>query len=155
MRKPVLVAACLLGYSVASADPVAGAADSGDTVVETGKIIVTVEAFDGRGTIRAMLYNPTSRYPTRPMRTEIRRVRQLRARFEFDNLPLGDYGVIAFQQMTNNTRPFDFHAITPYRPVAFSNDARMEAAARGAPPFDDIKFSLAEPELEITLVLFQ
>ena len=155
MRNCVLLAVCLLGTSMASADPAGGDADSGEAMVQTGKIIVNVEAFDGRGTIRAGLYNPESRYPTRPMRTEIRRVRQRRARFEFDNLPYGDYGVIAFQQVTSNTLPFDFHAITPFRPVAFSNNARRVASERGAPPFDDIKFSLAEPELEITLVLFQ
>ena len=154
MRNSLLAAACLLLLGVSLAEPDAETAADEGNVVETGKIIVNVEGFQSNdGTARVLLFDSANRYPTRPLRREMRPIRQRRARFEIDNVPFGVYGVAVYRELMGDARPFDFHMNTPYRPVAFSNNARIGRGERGPPSFDAISFSLNQAELEMSLEL--
>ncbi len=156
MRKSVLAAICLLHSSIGLAGTGAEDTDHESVVTETGKLVVNIEGFESnRGTARLLLYNSKKGYLKNPIRSRIGPIRQRRARFELDELPLGVYAVVVYQEQERDARPFDFHVSTPYRPVAFSNNARIEHGERGPPSFDNVKFSLDETELEMTLVLFK
>jgi len=156
MRKSALAAICFLYSSIGLGG--AGAEDTlpESLVPETGTIVVNVEGFESnRGTARLLLYSSAKGYLKNPARAEMRPIRQRKARFELDELPLGVYAVVVYQEQERDARPFDMFANTPYRPVAFSNNARIERGQRGPPSFNDVKFSLEEAEVEMTLVLFK
>jgi len=156
MRNSVLAAICLLHSSLGLAGTEAEDIQHESAVTETGKLVVNVEGFENNnGTARLLLYNSAKSYPKKAIQQRMLPIRQRRARFELDELPLGVYAVIVYQEQSRDARPFDFHAVTPYRPVAFSNNARKEPGERGAPSFDNVKFTLDEAELEMTLVLFR
>ena len=156
MRKGVLATICLLHSTIGLAGTGAEDADAASIATETGKLVVNVEGFESnRGTARLLLYNSKKGYLKNPVQAKMLPIRQRRARFELDELPLGVYAVVVYQEEERDARPFDMFANTPYRPVAFSNNARIERGQRGPPSFNDVKFSLDEAGVEMTLVLFK
>lgn len=156
MRKNLLAAILMLHSTIGLADTDAADAPDESSLIDTGKIVVNVEGFESnRGTCRLMLYDSAKGYLKNPIRAELRPIRQRRATFELEGLPYGVYALVVWQEQERDARPFDMFANTPYRPVAFSNNARIERGQRGPPSFDKVKFSLDAPEVEMTLELFQ
>ena len=156
MRKNALITFCLLYSSIGFSGTGAEGTDSAIAETETGTLVVHVEGFESnRGTARLLLFSSERNYLKRPLRSMIGPIRQRRARFELDGLPFGVYAVAVYQEQERDARPFDFHISHPYRPVAFSNNVRIEHGQRGPPSFSDVRFLLDKAELEMTLVLFR
>ena len=69
----------------------------------------------------------------------------------FENVPLGEYGVVAFQDIDKNKDLKTNFVGLPKEPIGFSNDAKIKF---GPPDFDDAKVKVeAGKTLTLTIIL--
>ena len=69
----------------------------------------------------------------------------------FENVPVGEYGVVAFQDIDKNKDLKTNFVGLPKEPIGFSNDAKIKF---GPPDFDDAKVKVeAGKTLTLTVIL--
>lgn len=69
----------------------------------------------------------------------------------FENVPVGEYGVVAFQDIDKNKDLKTNFVGLPKEPIGFSNDAKIKF---GPPDFDDAKVKVeAGKTLTLTIIL--
>ena len=69
----------------------------------------------------------------------------------FENVPVGEYGVVAFQDIDKNKDLKTNFVGLPKEPIGFSNDAKIKF---GPPDFDDAKVKVeASKTLTLTIIL--
>lgn len=85
-----------------------------------------------------------------PFRHAAVAIRDKQARWDFDNLPPGEYAISVFHDENNNGELDSNVLRIPSEDYGFSNDVR---ATFGAPDYDAARFQLNQPRQEVTITV--
>ena len=136
LRIPLLLCACLTGYA------------------QQGTVVLTVEGIQPTkgGEVTAGIFVKEN-FPKvgRQLIGQEKAVNGTRMQLTFTNVPAGDYGVVAFQDVDKNKLLKSNFMGFPTEPIGFSNGAKIKL---GPPAFSDAKVTVqADKILALTIVL--
>ena len=124
---------------------------AGATAAESARLTVRFEGLssdDGRVTM-AMWDDPAYWLTDRnAVREGSALIRKGTAIMVLENVPYGEYGISAYHDRNDNGKLDTGLFRIPKEPIGSSNDARVRF---GPPKYQDAKFTLDQPELEVVV----